>query len=83
MPTLALLNWAALLASLTMLGVAFALLPDLTLWTGSMLFALALFVLAVAFLFISPSLIAARRGRDDAESMAAIGPPTFGWHTCR
>lgn len=74
MPTLALLNWAALLASLTMLGVAFALLPDLTLWTGSMLFALALFVLAVAFLFISPSLIAARRGRDDAESMAAIGP---------
>ena len=72
MPTLGLFNWAALVAAITVLGMALILVPEAA-WTTPVMISIGLFVLAVAFLFYSTSLIAGKRGTGDAGQFASIG----------
>lgn len=71
MPTLSLFNWAALVAAITVMGMAFILVPEAA-WTIPVFLSIGLFVLAVAFLFYATSLIAGRRGAGDAGQIASI-----------
>ena len=71
MPTLSLFNWAALVAAITVMGMAFILVPEAA-WTTSVFLSIGLFVLAVAFLFYATSLIAGRRSAGDAGQLASI-----------
>ena len=72
MPTLSLFDWAALIAGATVLGIALILVPEAA-WTAPVIISIALFALAVGFIFYVPSLIAARRSQGNVGQMASIG----------
>ena len=71
MPTLSLFNWASLVAAITVMGMAFILVPEAA-WTIPVFLSIGLFVLAVAFLFYATSLIASKRSAGDAGQLASI-----------
>lgn len=73
-------NVSALIASVTVLSMAFILVPDKS-WSPLVITSVALFALAVGFIFYVPTAISAKRGNTDASNLASIGPISVasGW----
>jgi len=73
MRTYGLLNVCALIASGVALAIACILIPEKA-WTNTTIATVAVFAMAVAFVFFSPSLFRRKTGRSDAVAFAAIAP---------
>jgi hypothetical protein len=73
MRSFGLFNIAALILSLMIGAVAYVLVPNQS-WTIEAVIALIFFALAVGVIFYSPSLFKKNDSKNDADTMASIGP---------
>jgi hypothetical protein len=73
MKSASLLDIAAVVAALTVLAIAFVLVPD-PLWTTVTIVTAIGFAVSVGFVFYVPSIFRQKRQGTDAQQMAAIGP---------
>lgn len=72
MRTFGIFNICALIASLIVVAISYILIPEQA-WTIATIIAIAVFVLAVSFLFLAPSFIRSNES-NNAATFAAIGP---------
>lgn len=73
MKSISLLNVAAIIAALTVLVIAFVLVPN-PLWSTVTIITAIGFAVSVGFVFYIPSIFRQKRQGTDAQQMAAIGP---------
>lgn len=73
MKSIPLLNIAASIAALTVLVIAFILIPE-PLWTATTIATAIGFAASVGFVFYTPSILRQHKQSADATQMAAVGP---------
>ncbi|MDR1647271.1 MAG: hypothetical protein LBR88_04440 [Zoogloeaceae bacterium] len=73
MKSIPLLNIAAVIAALTVLAIAYILVPEPR-WTLAAIITAIGFAGSVGFVFYVPSILRGKRSGTDAQQMAAIGP---------
>ena len=69
-------NFAAIVASLMVLAIAYILVPDKS-WSAATITSILFFALATGFIFYVPSLITKKQHDRNAVQMALIGPLGF------
>lgn len=69
-------NLSALVASLMVLAITFALVPDKT-WSVAVITSVVFFAFSIAFVFFLPSVILGNSGGNNAAQMISLGPLSF------